>query len=77
MSDAVAKLIPMLDALNEEERDELGRHLGVVEDVEMIEGELDEALVMEIERRIADYESGKTTPIDGPEFMARMRAKYG
>jgi hypothetical protein len=39
--------------------------------------ELPDEWVEETNRRLTAYERGETIPIDGAEFMAKMKAKYG
>jgi putative addiction module component (TIGR02574 family) len=73
MSEAVAKLKPLLDLLTADERAEVAEYLASSDDL----GELDDDYIDEINRRIADAEAGKTVPIPHDEVMRRMKEKYG
>lgn len=74
MSEAVAKLKPLLDALTAEERAELAEYLFVLSGHDE---EWDEAFIEEINRRAADMESGKVQGIPHEEVMQRLKEKYG
>lgn len=88
MSDAVLKLKPLLDALTADERAEIAEYLrpspnghaepapGDGEEV-LTREEWEAAWLPEIERRIADMDSGKTQGVPADEFMKRMKEKYG
>lgn len=67
MSEAVAKLLPLLDALTETERDEVADYLH----------KHDAAFVAEINRRVAELESGAVKATSHEEVMRRMKEKYG
>ena len=69
MSEAALKLLPMLEALTDEERDELGRHMGVLDDESISQDEWEEAWGREVERRIADFEAGRSHLIDAEEVF--------
>lgn len=74
MSDAAEKLKPMLAALNADERAEVIEYLTSLEEED---GEWDSDFIDEINRRVADYEAGKTVGIPGEEVMRRLKEKYG
>jgi putative addiction module component (TIGR02574 family) len=76
MSEAVLKLIPLLDAITPDERATVTDYLnGLEEDISSEEWE--EAWANEVNRRIADYEAGKTKLIPADEVMKRLKEKYG
>ena len=79
MSEAVAKLKPLLDALTADERAELSEYIGSLGNDENAStpGEWEEAWIEECDRRVADLDSGKTVGIPADEFMKRMKEKYG
>ncbi len=78
MSEAAEKLKPMLAALPVADRTELIEFLINLHDTEEIsEEEWEEHWAEEINRRIADYEAGKTVGIPHDEVMRRMKEKYG
>ncbi|HEY1190880.1 MAG TPA: addiction module protein [Gemmata sp.] len=88
MSEAAEKLKPLLDALSAGERAEVVAYLhslanghpeGDVHDDEEVlsQEEWEAAWIPEVERRIADFESGKTVGIPHDEVMRRMKEKYG
>ena len=86
MSEAVAKLKPLLAALTADERAELSEYLtaltngtaeGEGEEGELTEEEWEEVWADEINRRIADAEAGKTDSMPHEEFMRQMKEKYG
>lgn len=88
MSEAAEKLKPLLDALTADERTEVAAYLHSLtndhaepdaddEEEPLARGEWEAAWLPEIERRIADFESGKTTGIPHDEVMRRMKEKYG
>ncbi|MCE9565378.1 MAG: addiction module protein [Planctomycetes bacterium] len=74
MSEAAEKLKPMLAALNADERAEVIEYLTSLEDDD---GEWDPEFIDEINRRVADYEAGKTVGIPHEEVMRQMKEKYG
>jgi len=82
MSEAAEQLKPLLDALNADERAEVLDYLhsldknGDHEDDDSL-GELDPEYIEEINRRVADFEAGKTKLIPGEEVMRRLKEKYG
>jgi putative addiction module component (TIGR02574 family) len=67
MSEAVAKLLPLLDALTDAEREEVHDYLQ----------KHDAAFVAELNRRVAELESGAVKAIPHEEVMRRMKEKYG
>jgi putative addiction module component (TIGR02574 family) len=86
MSESTEKLKPLLAALTREERVELVEYLtslnnganetGASEE-ELTPEEWEAAWSEEINRRIADVESGKSDSVPHKEFMRRMKEKYG
>ena len=76
MSETAEKLKPMLAALTPEERVEIAEYLLSL-DEEGALGELDDEYIDEINRRVADFEAGKTVGIPGDEVIRRMKEKYG
>ena len=80
MSDAAEQLKPMLDALSADDRAALAEYLIrslPVPGEEVSEEEAEAAWAAELNRRLADYESGKVQGIPGDEVMRRLREKYG
>jgi len=80
MGEAAEKLKPLLAALSPDERTEIAdylRSLDVGEDEDLTEEEWENALVEELNRRMADAAAGKTTAIPHEEVMRRMKEKYG
>jgi putative addiction module component (TIGR02574 family) len=81
MSEAVAKLKPLLDALTADERAELAEYLAALDnegDEEELTPEEWEAMwAEEINRRMEDAKAGKTVSIPHEEVMRRMKEKYG
>jgi putative addiction module component (TIGR02574 family) len=79
MSDAVEKLKPVLAALSAADRAELVNYLRGFDDYEeeLTPEEWEEAWLEEINRRVADMDSGKTVGIPAEEVMRKLREKYG
>ena len=81
MSEAVAKLKPLLAALTAEERVELAEYLTTLnnggEVSELTEEEWEEEWADEVNRRMVDAGAGRTVPIPHEEVMRRMKEKYG
>ncbi|MDY3557752.1 addiction module protein [Gemmata sp. JC673] len=88
MSEAAEKLKPLLDALSAAERTEVAAYLRSLtgghaepdaddDEEPLTQDEWEAAWLPEIERRIADFESGKTQGVPADEFMRRMKEKYG
>jgi putative addiction module component (TIGR02574 family) len=80
MSEAAEKLKPLLAALSADERAEIAdylRSLDEGEDEVFTQEEWEDALVEELNRRMADSAAGKTTPIPHEEVMRQMKEKYG
>lgn len=82
MSEAAEKLKPLLAALTADERQELAEYLlalnnGEGEEEELTEEEWEEAWAEEVNRRIAEFEAGRTKLIPGDEVMKRLKEKYG
>jgi putative addiction module component (TIGR02574 family) len=86
MSEAAEKPKPLLAALTREDRAELveylttldnGAHEPAEDEQELTRAEWEAAWIPEIERRIADFENGKTVGIPAEEVMRRMKEKYG
>lgn len=81
MSEAAEKLKPLLAALPAGDRAELLDYLiGLGDagpDEELTPEEWEAAWAEEVNRRLADFESGKTQGIPGDEVMRRLREKYG
>jgi putative addiction module component (TIGR02574 family) len=81
MSDAAEKLKPLLAALSPADRAEVIDYLIALgdgeADEELTQDEWEAAWAEEINRRLADYESGKVQGIPGDEVMRRLREKYG
>lgn len=76
MSEAVQKLIPLLDALTPDERATVTDYLnGLEEDISPEEWE--EAWANEVNRRIAAAQNGKSDSLPHEEFMRQMKEKYG
>jgi putative addiction module component (TIGR02574 family) len=76
MSNALAELKQKAAQLNEAERAELALEL-----IESLDGETDvdadESWRIEVQRRIAEIESGEVQLIPGDEVFARLRRKLG
>jgi putative addiction module component (TIGR02574 family) len=67
-----------VQALSDDERDELRGHLDGMESTEdLSQKDWEDEWVDEINRRIADVEAGRVPLLDGEEVMARLRAKHG
>ena len=80
MSEAAEKLKPLLAALSPADRAELTEYLHSLDDGEdevFTQEEWEEALVEELNRRMADAAAGKTVPIPHEEVMRQMKEKYG
>jgi putative addiction module component (TIGR02574 family) len=81
MSDAAEKLKPILAALSAVERAEVIEYLHSLgqngDEEELTEEEWEEHWADEVNRRIADFEAGKTKLIPGDEVMRQMKEKYG
>jgi putative addiction module component (TIGR02574 family) len=80
MSEAAEKLKPLLAALSADERVEIADYLRSLddgEDEEFTQEEWEDALVEELNRRMADAAAGKTKPIPHEEVMRQMKEKYG
>ena len=84
MSEAVAKLKPLLAALTADERAQVTEYLheldsstGGGDEENLTPEEWEAAWVEECERRMADAESGKTVGIPHEEVMRRMKEKFG
>lgn len=79
MSERIEKFKALWDELSPDEKAELlayfESHPGTDDGAEP--GELSEEWIQEIDRRLTAYKNGETKPIDGAEFMAKMKAKYG
>jgi putative addiction module component (TIGR02574 family) len=76
MSNALSELKQKAAQLTEAERAELA--LELIESLDdQVDADADEAWRVEIERRIADFESGKVKLIPGDEVFARIRRKLG
>ena len=72
MSDKTEKLKLELASLSLEDRDDIRSYLDDLEDEEPTQDEWEEAWSAEINRRIADVESGKTKLIPGEEVFRRV-----
>lgn len=66
MSEAVAKLLPLLDALTDEERDEVREYLRTCA----------AAFVTDLNRRAAELDSGAVKGIPAEEVLRRLKEKY-
>lgn len=84
MSETAEKLKPILASLSAEDRATLVEYIDSLdangdedEENEDSLGTLDPEYIAEINRRIADFEAGKTKPIPGEEVMRRLKEKYG
>lgn len=83
MSEAVAKLLPLLDALTADERAAVAQYLaahadaGDEEDENLTEEEWEAAVAEMCERRIADLAAGRTKLVSYDEMMKRLKEKYG
>ncbi|HET6572156.1 MAG TPA: addiction module protein [Fimbriiglobus sp.] len=81
MSEVAEKLKPILAALSADDRAELMDFLASLErageDEELTQEEWEAAWAEELNRRLADFDSGKTQGIPGEEVMRRLREKYG
>ena len=76
MSNALSELKQKAAQLTEVERAELA--LELIESLDdKVDADADEAWRVEIERRIADVESGKVQLIPGDQVFARIRRKLG
>lgn len=78
MSEAVTKLLPMLNALTADERAEVAEYLAREGGQEnLTPEEWEAAWADEIDRRIEDAKAGKTVGVPHEEVMRRMKEKYG
>jgi putative addiction module component (TIGR02574 family) len=78
MSDAAEKLKPLLASLPAGDRAELVEYLLTLDGEEELTPEEWEAhWAEEINRRVADFEAGKTVGIPHDEVMRQMKEKYG
>ncbi len=85
MSEAAEKLKPLLAALTADERAEVTEYIRELNNRPLDEDgeevltpeEWEAVWADEIDRRIADMESGKTVAIPHEEVMRRMKEKYG
>jgi len=77
MSEKVQQLKAALASLSLEERDDIREYLDNIEEGVLSQEEWQDAWSEEINRRIADVESGKVKLIPGEEVMRRLREKYG
>lgn len=80
MSETAEKLKPLLAALPADERAELVEYLlelGDSDEEELTQEEWEAAWTEEINRRVAEFEAGKTVGIPGDEVMRRLKEKYG
>lgn len=76
MSDRVRALPPQLAELTDNEKALLINILSD-EDEDLTREEWEAGWVMEINRRIADYDAGTIRPIPGDDFMNELKEKYG
>lgn len=82
MSETVAKLKPLLDALTADERAEVTEYIDSLDDENDGEENLspeewEAAWAEEIDRRIDAMDAGETVAIPHEEVMRRMKEKYG
>ena len=77
MSEKAEKLKAVLDELSDEDRVGLREYLDGLAEGELTQKEWEEAWSDEINRRLADFDSGKVKGIPGDEVMRRLREKYG
>ena len=77
MSEKAEQLKSALANLSEEDREGIRDYLDELAEGELSQDEWEEAWGEEINRRIADMESGKVKMIPGEEVMRRLREKYG
>ena len=77
MSEKAERLKAELATLSLEDRDGIREYLDSLEEPELSQEEWEEAWSEEINRRIADVESGKTRLIPWEEVSREMREKYG
>ena len=77
MSEKAEKLKAALAELSLEEREDIRVYLDSLEDEELTQEEWEAAWSEEINRRIADIDSGKTKLIPGEEVMRRLRERFG
>lgn len=75
MSDAVSKLLPVLDAMSDEEREEVRVYLEMFNCPTPTDEEFDAEWGEELDRRLADLEAGRTTSHPAEEVFARIDAK--
>ncbi len=68
MSDVVLKLKPTLDALTAEERTSIRGYLDELEEIPADEWEAE--WLAEVERRLADYDAGRTKTVSWEEIQA-------
>lgn len=80
MSDRVRALLPQLDELSADEREVILDYLTGKDDSEdevLTQEEWEAAWVEEVERRMADMDSGKDVGVPWEEVQRRMKEKYG
>jgi len=82
MSEAAEKLKPALLALTVAERAEVAEYLATLttsegDEEELSEEEWEDQWAEEINRRVADFEAGKTELIPYEEVKKKMKEKYG
>lgn len=83
MSDVVAKLKPLLDALTADERAEVTEYLAAningddTEEEDLTEKEWEAAVAELCARRMADLATGRTKLVPGDEVMKRLKEKFG
>ena len=81
MTDAAEKLLPMIADLSVGDRVELMEYLDSISesgtDSAFDPEEWDPEFVAELDRRIADMESGRSKGIPAEEVFRKLREKYG
>lgn len=77
MSDKAEKLKVELASLSLEDRDGISEYLDSLEDENLSQEQWEETWSEEINRRIADVESGRLKLIPAEEVSRKMREKYG
>jgi putative addiction module component (TIGR02574 family) len=80
MSDRVRALLPQLAGLTADEKELLIDYLSDEDDAEdevLTQEEWEEAWLEEVERRMADMDSGKDVGVPWEEVKRRMKEKYG
>ncbi len=75
MSDAVAKVLPVLDAMTDAERVEVQDYLEMFHCPEPTDEEFEATWGEEIDRRIADVEAGRVEMIPAEEVFRRLDAR--